>query len=133
MTELKQGRWVKVHNPGQANFEERENVMDIVIGNNRYQAEATYTARTYKKAAYWLIKYLESAGAVISQAAEQIAQQIETVGKDDELFTVSGENWSCTIEKMAQECFKAKLNWSFEEPVTPKKPASRRRKKKTAE
>lgn len=35
MAELKQGRWVKVHEPGQANFVEHENVMDIVIGTGR--------------------------------------------------------------------------------------------------
>ena len=53
MAELKQGRWVKVHEPGQANFVENENVMDIVIGAGRCQANATYTVRSYKKAAYW--------------------------------------------------------------------------------
>ena len=49
MAELKQGRWVKVHEPGQANFVEHENVMDIVIGTGRLQAEATYTVRSYKR------------------------------------------------------------------------------------
>ena len=47
MAELKQGRWVKVHEPGQANFVEHENVMDIVIGTGRLQAEATYTCLLY--------------------------------------------------------------------------------------
>ena len=44
MAELKQGRWVKVHEPGQANFVEHENVMDIVIGTGRLQACLLYTS-----------------------------------------------------------------------------------------
>ena len=60
MTTLKQGRWVKIHEQGRANFETAENVMGITFGDNRYQAEATYTAgtRTYRKAAYWMLRYL---------------------------------------------------------------------------
>ena len=30
MTTLKQGRWAKIHEQGQANFETAENVMDIM-------------------------------------------------------------------------------------------------------
>ena len=46
MAELKQSRWVKIHEPGQANFIENKNVMDIMIGADCYQAEATYTVRS---------------------------------------------------------------------------------------
>ena len=34
MTTLKPGRWVKIHEQGQANFETAENVMDITIGSS---------------------------------------------------------------------------------------------------
>lgn len=54
MAELKQSRWVKIHEPGNANFDEKDNIMDIVVGSNRCQAEATFTARSFRKAAYWL-------------------------------------------------------------------------------
>ena len=35
MAELKQSRWVKIHEPGNANFDEKDNIMDIVVGGNR--------------------------------------------------------------------------------------------------
>ena len=54
MAELKQSRWVKIHEPGNANFDEKDNIMDIVVGSNRCQAEATFTVRSFRKAAYWL-------------------------------------------------------------------------------
>ncbi len=65
MTKLKQGRWVAIHEQGQANFEAKENIMDITVGSDRCQAEATYTAatRTYQKAAYWMLRYLGHARA----------------------------------------------------------------------
>ena len=91
MAELKQGRWVKVHEPGQANFVEHENVMDIVIGTGRCQAEATYTVRSYKKAAYWLGEYLRAAEA-LQIVADEVLAQIQSAAEsanreDDEVST----------------------------------------------
>lgn len=141
MAELKQGRWVKVHEPGQANFVENENVMDIVIGTGRCQAEATYTVRSYKKAAYWLNEYLKAAEAlqiVADGIIEQIQTAAESANREDDEVAVNGEGWGCTIEKMGDGSFKVQLSWSVDEPVTKKgkpekKPAKKRgRKKKEA-
>lgn len=133
MAELKQGRWVKVHEPGQANYVESENVMDIVIGQDRCQAEATYTVRSYKKAAFWLTEYLKAAEAlqlVAQEAIEQIAAASEAANREEPKIAVAGEGWTCEIEKMADGEFKVYLNWAVSEPVTKKAKAP---KKKTAE
>lgn len=140
MAELKQGRWVKVHEPGQANFTESENVMDIVIGTGRCQAEATYTVRSYKKAAYWLGEYLKAAEA-LQIVAEDILTQIQTAAdeahREDDEVTANGDGWGCTIEKMGDGSFKVQLNWAVDEPVTKKgkkeKPAPKKRGRKKKE
>ena len=31
MAELKQSRWVKIHEPGNANFDEKDNIMDLSL------------------------------------------------------------------------------------------------------
>lgn len=141
MAELKQGRWVKVHEPGLANFVENDNIMDITIGTNRCQAVATYTVRSYKKAVYWLNEYLKVAEA-LQIVADGIIEQIQTAAEsancEDDEVAVNGEGWGCTIEKTGDDSFKVQLNWSVDEPVTKKgkpekKPAKKRgRKKKEA-
>lgn len=138
MAELKQGRWVKVHEPGQANFTENENVMDIVIGTGRCQAEATYTVRSYKKAAYWLSEYLKSAEAlqiVAEEALAQITEAAESAHREDDEISATGIGWDCIIEKLCDGSFKVQLNWTVDEPVTKKgkkktTPKKRGRKKK---
>ena len=93
MAELKQGRWVKVHEPGQANFVENENVMDIVIGTGRCQANATYTVRSYKKAAYWLAEYLKAAEAlqiVADEAMGKIQSAADSANREDDSVSVNG-------------------------------------------
>lgn len=134
MAELKQGRWVKVHEPGQANYVESENIMDIVIGTDRCQAEATYTVRSYKKAAYWLREYLKIAEAlqiVAQDALEQIEAASAAANREEPKIAVSGEGWACEIEKMADGEFKVYLNWAVSEPVTKKgkKPAAKEENK----
>lgn len=139
MAELKQGRWVKVHEPGQANFVEHENVMDIVIGTGRCQAEATYTVRSYKKAAYWLGEYLRAAEAlriVADEVLAQIQSAAESANREDDEVSTSGEGWNCGIEKMGDGSFKVQLSWSVSEPVTKKgaeKPAPKKRGRKKKE
>lgn len=137
MAELKQGRWVKVHEPGQANFVEHENVMDIVIGTGRLQAEATYTVRSYKKAAYWLGEYLKAAEALQIVADEMLAKiqdAAASTNREDDSVSASGEGWSCEIEKMGDGSFKVQLSWAVNEPVTKKvkakKPAAKKRGRK---
>lgn len=138
MAELKQGRWVKVHEPGQANFTENENVMDIVIGTGRCQAEATYTVRNYKKAAYWLSEYLKAAEAlqiVAENAMNEIQTAADNAHREDDEVTASGEGWDCIIERMGDGTFKVQLSWTVDEPVTKKTkkktaPKKRGRKKK---
>lgn len=136
MAELKQGRWVKIHGPGQANFVENENVMDIVIGTGRCQAEATYTVRSYKKAAFWLGEYLKAAEA-LQIVAEDILAEIqsaaESANREDDEVTANGEGWNCGIEKMGDGSFKVQLVWTVSEPVTRKgkeKPAPKKRGRK---
>lgn len=124
MAELKQGRWVKVHEPGQANFTESENVMDIVIGTGRCQADATYTVRSYKKAAFWLGEYLKAADA-LQIIAEDVLMQIEEAAaganREDGAVNASGEGWSCDIERLCDGSFKVQLAWAVAEPVTAKR------------
>ena len=133
MAELKQSRWVKIHEPGNANFDEKDNIMDIVVGSNRCQAEATYTVRSYRKAAYWLLKYLEAADAlqVIATAADSITTEAANAKREDDTVTVNGEGWSCEIERMSQSAFKVRMSWTVSEPVTKKKTGRGRRKKNT--
>ena len=132
MAELKQSRWVKIHEPGQANFEERDNIMDIVVGANRCQANVTYTVRTHKKAAFWLERYLDAAGA--ADILTQIAEQLREAAESKEDIALNAEKWSCEIEKMDQGVFKVQVMWQTDEPVTRKQTAkrSRRRSKKNA-
>lgn len=135
MAELKQGRWVKVHEQGQANFTENDNVMDIMIGAGRCQAEATYTVRNFKKAAYWMVEYLKAAEAlaiVAESAIQQIQTAAESAGREDDEVTASGEGWNCTIERMGDGGFKVQLGWAVDEPVT-KKQKTTRKKEDTAE
>lgn len=109
MAELKQGRWVKVHEPGQANFVEHENVMDIVIGTSRLQAEATYTVRSYKKAAYWLGEYLKAAEALQIVADEMLAKiqdAAASTNREEDEMAADGDGWNCTIERMGDGSFK---------------------------
>ena len=124
MTELKESRWVKVHEPGQANYEPKDNIMDILIGENRCQADVTYTVSSHKKAAYWLTKYLDAAGA--TQVLHEIAGQIETASADKTDVNLNNENWTCQIEKMDQGVFKVQLIWASSEPVTKKKKSAKK-------
>lgn len=139
MLNLKQGRWVRIHNQEQNDFEARENVMDITVGDGYCQAEAVYTAatRTYQKAAYWMLRYLGHAKAeeILAAAAEKIQASADKAGRDDAEVAVNGENWSCKIQKMAPGVFKTQISWTAEteektaEIPTPKK---RSRRKKAA-
>ncbi|WP_305117478.1 hypothetical protein [Acutalibacter muris] len=138
MTTLKQGRWVKIHEQGRANFETAENVMGITFGDNRYQAEATYTAgtRTYRKAAYWMLRYLGHAKAdeILALAAEEIQAKAAEAGKDASEVVVSGEGWTCKIEKMAPGVFKTEMTWTVaaKEKPAPKKRGRRKNAAATA-
>lgn len=139
MAELKQGRWVKVHEPGQANFVEHENVMDIVIGTGRLQAEATYTVRSYKKAAYWLGEYLKAAEALQIVADEMLAKIQDvaaSTNREEDEMAADGDGWNCTIERMGDGSFKVQLSWAVSESVTKKtkeKPAPKKRGRKKKE
>jgi len=134
-TTLKQGRWVKIHEQGQANFESAENVMDITVGSNRCQAEATYTAstRTYQKAAYWMLRYLGHANAeqLLALAAEEIIAKAAAAGRDDEEVVIEGEGWRCTIEKMDTGVFRTQIDWTVDETPTVEVQKPKRRRKKT--
>ncbi len=135
MAELKEGRWVKVHEPGQANFTENDNIMDIVIGTGRCQAEATYTVRSYKKAAFWLNEYLKAAEAlqtVAESVIEQITTAAEAANREDDEVTASGEGWNCGIEKMGDGSFRVHLDWKVDEPVTKKQKPAKKTKKRNS-
>lgn len=133
MAELKQGRWVKVHEPGQGNYVENENVMDIVIGVGRCQAEATYTVRSYKKAAYWLNEYLKAAEAlptIAEDMVEKVTAAADMASKEDDEVTAEGAGWNCGIEKMGDGSFRVHLAWLVDEPVTKKAKAQKKAAKK---
>lgn len=110
---FKQSRWVKVHQRGQANYAEKDNVMDIMIGDSRCQAEVLYTVRSYKKAAEWLLKYLESAEAIqlVIETAEKIMGAVSEASRDSEEITVAEEHWMLGIEKMADGAYKVRMTW----------------------
>lgn len=131
MAELKQSRWVKVHEKGQANFEAQDNIMDILIGEKRCQADVTYTVRSHKKAAFWLDKYLEAAGA--ADVLHEIAAQIQTALESKEDVELNNEKWSLQIEKMDVKNFRVQLVWQPDEPVTKKQPAKRTKKVRKVE
>ncbi len=123
MAELKQSRWVKIHEPGQANFIENENIMDIMIGADCCQAEATYTVRSYKKVAYWLVEYLKAAEAlqiIANEIITQIQEVTDNAKREDNEVAANGDGWNCEIEKMSEGNFKVHLRWSVKEPVTKK-------------
>lgn len=122
MTELKQSRWVKIHEQGQANYAEKENIMDIKIGDNRCQAEVLYTVRSYKKAGYWLLKYLEAAEAVqlLAEVAEQIMNAVNGANRNEPDVMIETTDWNCTIERMGSAEFKVSLIWQTNEPVIKK-------------
>ncbi len=123
MAELKQSRWVKIHEPGQANFIENENIMDIMIGADCCQAEATYTVRSYKKVAYWLVEYLKAAEAlqiVANEIITQIQEVTDNAKREDNEVVTNSNGWNCEIEKMNEGNFKVHLRWLVNEPVTKK-------------
>ena len=115
--------------------------MDIVIGTGRLQAEATYTVRSYKKAAYWLGEYLKAAEALQIVADEMLAKiqdAAASTNREEDEMAADGDGWNCTIERMGDGSFKVQLSWAVSEPVTKKtkeKPAPKKRgrKKKEAE
>ncbi len=119
MKKLKNSRWTKVHQKGQGNFETHNNVMDITLGSDRAIAEVLYQTnmvRTYEKAAYWLFRSLKNANALeaVAQAAEEVQAKANEAGRDDAEVAVSGEGWSCTIEKLSKGVFKVQMSWTFE-------------------
>lgn len=136
MTSLKQGRRVKIHEQGQANFEAAENVMDITIGSSRCQAEATYTAgtRTYQKAAYWMLRYLGHAKAedILALAVEEIQAKAAEASRDASEVVVSGEGWTCKIEKMAPGVFKTEMSWTVEQAAVEAPALKKRGRRKKA-
>ena len=87
-TNFKQSRWTKVHAQGQANFESKNNVMDITVGTGRAQADILYSTkmvRTIEKAAQWLLHSLEVARAneAVALASESVlAKAAETTRED---------------------------------------------------
>lgn len=118
MANFKQSRWTKVHAQGEGNFESKNNVLDITVGANRYQADVTYETslvRNFEKAAYWLLRGLTNANAelVAQIAADELKAKTAEAGKETESITASGEGWNCTIENMGAGVFKASMSWTF--------------------
>ena len=116
---LKQSRWVKVHEQGQGNFETKDNVMDITIGENSYQAEITYKTslvRTFNKAVYWFLRGLTNARAdVVAQlATDALTTQAANASKETDEITASGNGWNCTVVNMGEGVFKATMRWTNE-------------------
>jgi len=118
--QFKGSRWVKIHKQGESNFEVKDNVMDITLGEGRYQAEILYktaAVKSYKKAAYWLFKSLTNAakttGELLEAAQEQVSNQVEIFNSAEQTdFEVSGEQWNCKIEKLDAGAYKASIRWT---------------------
>ena len=116
---LRQSRWVKVHEQGQGNFETKDNVMDITIGENSYQAEITYKTslvRNFNKAVYWFLRGLTNARAdVVAQlATDALTTQAANASKETDEITASGNGWNCTVVNMGEGVFKATMRWTNE-------------------
>ena len=116
---LKQSRWVKVHEQGQGNFEVKDNVMDITIGENSYQAEITYKTslvRNFNKAVYWFLRGLTNARAeVVAQlATDALTTQAANASKETDEIAASGNGWNCTVVSMGEGVFKATMRWTNE-------------------
>ncbi|MFI3279621.1 MAG: hypothetical protein R3Y55_03750 [Rikenellaceae bacterium] len=138
MAQLKQSRWVKVHNAGEPHAED-ENVMGISLDVDGCQAEVVYTVRSYKKVAHWLEEYLKAAQALQLMSDEVVPQikiATEQAHREDEKVNVTGENWICDITRTEDGHFKVLMSWNTAEPVTKKavvekgEPKKRGRKKK---
>lgn len=117
-THAKQNRWTKVHKQGDGNFEVKNNVMDITVGDNRAQADVLYSTRavrTFEKAAYWLLRYLRNAGIcnVADIVSEDVNSKVSAATNSDDSVVVEGDGWVCTIENMGNGDFKAQLSWNF--------------------
>ena len=134
---MKNGRWVKIHEQDQTNFETKNNVLDIVAGSPRCQAEATFTGntRTFAKAAYWLVRYLGHADAqqLLILAAEEIQAKAVEAMKDDERMEAVGEGWDCTIEKIEAGVFKVLMTWTPDVQPVEVEIAAKKRSRKTDE
>ena len=118
---MKNGRWVRIYQQDQEH-EMMENVMSVVAGDSKNQATVTYTAntRTIEKAVYWLLRYMgcSKAEKLYEHTHEEIEKAAATTDKDSERLEVSGENWSCTIEKLEKNKFKVSMDWAPEiEPL----------------
>lgn len=116
---LKQSRWVKVHEQGQSDFEAKDNVMDITIGDGSYQAVITYKTslvRNFNKAVYWFLRGLTNAKAdVVAQlATETLTAQAANASKETAEITASGNGWSCEIVNAGEGVFKAVMRWTQE-------------------
>lgn len=132
MTELKESRWVKVHEPGQASTSTaKENVMDISIGEKECRADVTYTVPSYRKAAYWTLKYLEAADA--QTLLSKIAETVTKIASENKEILAENQNWGLHISKMNDGVYDVKLTWVPSEPVMKKqKPARKNTKKASA-
>ena len=118
---MKNGRWVRIYEQDQA-YEIMDNVMSVVAGDSRNQATVTYTAntRTIEKAVYWLLRYMgcSKAERLYEHTHEEIEKAAATTDKSSEQLEVSGEDWSCTIEKLEKNKFKVSMDWASEiEPL----------------
>lgn len=124
MTELKESRWVKVHEQGQGSFDTKENVMDISIGAKQCKAEVVYTVSSIRKAVGWTLTYLEAADA--KGLLEAIADSVRTAAEKNEDIDLQEDNWNLHVETMQKGVFNVQLNWTPAEPVT-KKPKKNRK------
>lgn len=122
--ELKESRWVKIHEPGQANYAVKDNVMDICIGEKGCKAEAIYTVSSIKKAAYWTLTYLESAEA--EDILKVIADSVNKAAAANEDINLQESTWSLNVDTLNKGCFSVRLEWVPNEPVTKKPKATRK-------
>lgn len=118
MTELKESRWIKVHEPGQGSFDTKENVMDISIGAKQCKAEVVYTVSSIRKAIGWTLTYLEAADA--KSLLEAIADSVRNAAEKNEDIDLQEDSWNLHVETMQKGVFNVQLNWIPAEPVTKK-------------
>jgi hypothetical protein len=120
-TALKQSRWVKVHEPGQVNYDYTKDVINVVVG--RCLAEVTYSTekvKSCKDAAHWIFQSLEVAGAadIVARASEYVKAAAENANRE---VAVAVDDWNCEISRATDGVFRVRLEWTPDEPVIKKK------------
>ena len=111
----KTGRWIKVHSKYKE-IPRADNVMDISVNDGGIMAELKLTANTrnFEKAAWWMLRYLNNAGAaeIVEEISEKVNGEISKTTKETEgKIAIAADNWTAEIEKISKGIFNTRLEY----------------------